>query len=115
MLFYIAGPMSGMIERNRPAFFAAEALLRSMGHTCLNPAVNEDNMGWDKTWAQYMMADALCVRKAQAVALLPGWHRSKGATIEVVKARRMHKPIFELIDGALVRLPITRTYPGIPT
>lgn len=105
MLLYVAGPMTGLPERNRPAFFAAEALLRSMGHDTLNPAISEDLMGWDCSWEDYMKNDAKLVRSADGIVLLPGWQKSKGAKIEARMARRWNKLIFELIDGELIAMP----------
>ena len=38
MIFYIAGPMTGLPGYNREAFMDAARLLRTCGHTVLNPA-----------------------------------------------------------------------------
>ena len=35
---YVSGPMSGLPDLNFPAFHAAAAELRALGHTVVNPA-----------------------------------------------------------------------------
>lgn len=79
MKLYIAGPMSGLPEFNYPAFHAAEAQLQAAGYETLNPATN----GEKDSWEDYMRAGIAQVIQADALALLPGWHASRGARIEV--------------------------------
>jgi len=47
MKIYIAGPMSGLPEFNYPAFHAADAELRALGHETLNPANNPECDSWE--------------------------------------------------------------------
>lgn len=80
MKIYIAGPMSGLPEYNYPAFNAVAEALRNQGHEVENPAENPEPPC--KSWEGYMrMAVAQLVR-CEAVALLPGWETSKGASVE---------------------------------
>lgn len=80
---YVAGPMSGLPEFNRPAFFAAEAYLKAQGALVMNPAVLPD--GWDH--ASYMRIAIPMMMTCDAVAFLPGWHSSDGALREYTRAR----------------------------
>lgn len=91
---YIAGPMRGMPERNYPAFHEAEARLVELGHEVINPARIEDEWtGVD--WAGCLRRDiALIVTRCSMVAALPGWQRSKGASLEVHVARELGMRVF---------------------
>lgn len=80
---YIAGPMSGLPEFNRPAFFAAEGYLKARGALVMNPAVLPD--GWDH--ASYMQIAIPMMMTCDAVAFLPGWQSSAGAQHEHTRAR----------------------------
>jgi nucleoside 2-deoxyribosyltransferase len=101
MKIYLAGPMRGKPNFNFPAFDYAAAKLREQGHEVFSPADHDreqngpeieinptgdeaicekqfgfsirDALGADLTW--------IC-READAVALLPGWEHSTGATAE---------------------------------
>lgn len=77
---YLAGPMSGLPKLNFPAFHAEAARLRAMGYTVVNPA--EINSDMQAEWADCMRADIRELVTCDGIALLPGWARSKGATLE---------------------------------
>ena len=77
---YIAGPMTGLPQSNYPAFHAAAAMLRTEGHHVENPAENpEPACG---TWQGYMRMALKQLADCDAIHLLPGWERSRGARIE---------------------------------
>lgn len=40
---YIAGPISGLIDSNRPEFYLAADVQRELGHILLNPATDRKN------------------------------------------------------------------------
>lgn len=86
MRIYVAGPMSGLPEFNYPAFYTAAAALRRKGHDVLNPAdVDRLDTGTprgQRTWHWYMRRTLRMVLEADAIALLPGWENSRGATLE---------------------------------
>jgi hypothetical protein len=77
---YVAGPMTGIEALNFPAFHAAAAILRARGYEVVNPAeINADpSAGWDAC----MRADIAQLVTCDCIALLPGWEKSRGATIE---------------------------------
>ena len=101
MKVYLAGPMRGIPEFNFPAFFAAAAKLRAEGHSVFNPAERDAASHGDKVWKGNMTGDLkeankqgfnlrealrddthyICM-EADAIALLPGWEKSSGATAE---------------------------------
>ena len=80
MRIYIAGPMSGLPALNFPAFHAEAAKLRALGHEVINPA--EVNPDTTMPWAQCMRKDIAELVTCDAIRLLPGWEKSKGATLE---------------------------------
>ena len=84
---YISGPMTGLPELNFPAFHAAARQLRDMGHTAFNPAEVGEEAG--KTWEDYMRKDIKLLCECDAILLLPGWEKSKGAHLELHIAHRI--------------------------
>lgn len=77
---YLAGPMTGIEAMNFPAFHAAAAKLRDSGYVVINPAeINPDPAA---NWNACMREDIAQLVTCDAIALLPGWERSRGATIE---------------------------------
>lgn len=106
---YVAGPMRGIKEFNFPAFNAAAAKLRDAGWIVFNPAekdnerhgtdISKGNVTGDESIAAqqhgFNLREALALdldficREADAVALLPGWERSKGANAEKATAEAL--------------------------
>lgn len=93
MRIYLAGPMSGLPESNYPAFHAAAARIRALGHHVENPAENPaPRCG---SWTGYMRMAIAQLVTCDAVALLPGWGKSKGAKIEARLAADLHLSIYD--------------------
>jgi len=87
MRVYISGPMTGLPDLNFPAFYAAAAELRARGLDVVNPAeINAENPG---SWESCMRADIKALCDCDALVMLPGWERSKGAHLEVHLAHRL--------------------------
>jgi nucleoside 2-deoxyribosyltransferase len=110
---YLAGPMRGIAEFNFPAFRDGAKRLREMGYEVFSPAERDEAEGFDptrdtpKSMDYYMRFDLPEVCRADAVAVLPGWEMSQGATLEVHVARKLGKEILsadtaEPIDRPLV-------------
>lgn len=81
MKIYISGPMTGYPDFNRKAFMEAEKHLLESGAEVLNPARVELPM--DASWVDYMKQDITMLMEADAIYMLEGWERSKGARIEL--------------------------------
>lgn len=79
MKVYISGPMTGIKDFNRPAFFAKEMTLRGMGHVVLNPARVGSDTG---KWEDNMRSSLYLLLQAQAITFLDGWEQSRGARLE---------------------------------
>ncbi|WP_421228514.1 DUF4406 domain-containing protein [Aeromonas jandaei] len=92
---YVAGPMTGLPEFNRPAFFAAEAHLKELGAVVVNPAVLPDGFSHDA----YMRMCIPMMMECDAVAFLPGWQQSKGARQEFTRAHSFGLDLYQLGIG----------------
>lgn len=88
---YLAGPMTGIDQLNFPAFHAEAARLRALGYDVVNPAeLNADpSVGWHACMRQDIAQLVTC----DAIALLPGWKKSRGACIEANLARDLEMEI----------------------
>lgn len=75
---YIAGPMTGLPEFNKPAFHAKADELLEEGFTVLNPAILPDGLEHH----EYMQICLPMVQVSDAIYMLSGWESSKGALME---------------------------------
>lgn len=101
---YIAGPMTGMPEHNFPAFHAAAERFRRAGWDVANPAENFHGRT-DLPRSAYLRADVALLAQCDAIALLPGWDRSGGATLEAVIAAEIGLTFFDAFSGEQMEEP----------
>ncbi len=119
MLIYLAGPMRHYPDFNRAAFDKVSKRLRAAGHTVFSPAENDVDLfgnkmkkknrkGDENTLAKELGIETKALRRkvfasdmkwiceeADAVALLPGWKKSTGATAERALGRALgHEIIY---------------------
>lgn len=94
MNVYLAGKMRGLPDLGYPAFNAAAAELRAQGHFVFSPPETiplktdiRRAMAIDTAW--------ICTY-ADAIALLPGWESSTGATAEHALAKAIGIEIIHL-------------------
>lgn len=94
MIVYLSGPMSGQPEFGYPVFRVYAKRLREAGHEVIDPS---ENFGGDPSHErhEYMRLDVGHVLNAEAIALLPGWERSRGARLEVAIARELNLPVLD--------------------
>lgn len=118
---YLAGPMSGFADHNFPAFDKATAALRADGIIVISPAelsrqiqvqVDDNGNVLDGTYAICMRQDIEALLTVDAVVVLPGWERSRGARFEAHLAQLLNLPVIdyhtvEIID-AIVMTTIQR-------
>lgn len=92
MKVYLSGPMTGLPKHNYPAFLQKAAVLRGLGITVLNPA---EHFGGDRSLdrTEYLEADARDILAADAIVVMEGWERSKGAQWEIDFARGVGRPV----------------------
>ena len=106
---YIAGPMTGVPDHNFPAFLAAADRFREAGWEVTNPA---ENLGGrtDLPREIFLRLDVILLAQCDAIALLPGWERSAGATLEAVLATEIGLRFFDAISGMQLEEPPRTTY-----
>lgn len=90
MKLYLAGPMTGYKDLNFPHFHAVADLLRRQGHEVINPA--EVNSDPTMAWEDCMRKDIAVLVTCEGIALLDGWEKSRGATLEhhIARSLSMH-------------------------
>lgn len=76
---YIAGPMSGYVDHNFPAFKKAAKELRARGYDVISPHEIENDQN---DWYQCMRDDIKQLVDCDTIYLLDGWWNSTGAKLE---------------------------------
>lgn len=89
---YLSGPMTGIKDKNFPAFNKASKALRKKGYQVINPA-ELDMQHPRQTWAECLRRDIVAEMRCNGVATLPGWKRSRGAQLEVYIAEALNWPV----------------------
>jgi hypothetical protein len=100
--------MSGYDDYNWPSFKEASRLLREAGYEVRCPT--ESGAGFDMPWVECLKLSLKAMMDCNAVALLPGWEDSRGATIEVDLAGKLDMAIHPLVHW--LRPPIVMAYAG---
>jgi hypothetical protein len=117
---YLAGPMRGLQHWNADAFDRAAAAWAAEGWTVFNPmemaclggfdprqATTEEEVkakGHDNAYLRKVMREDLeAVLRVEALALLPGWEKSMGATVEVALAQFLGLPLFSAVTMMRLR------------
>lgn len=112
MRVYLAGPMTGIAFYNFPAFDAHKAKWIADGQDVTSPAditrelwreryereydPATDAADWgDAIVCEMFKRDLAAVCDADAIALLPGWRKSKGANLELAVARALGKKVYD--------------------
>jgi nucleoside 2-deoxyribosyltransferase len=105
MKVYIAGPMSGYPDNNFAAFDSAAEALRQSGHEVVSPADMNRAAGFTpnrkptpKEYADFMREDIKAILSCDAIAMLPFWRLSKGASFEHSVAEMIGLQIMMLED-----------------
>ena len=84
---YISGPMTGLPNLNMEAFNDAEDKLRKAGWSDIrNPARLAVNEYENLPRTLYLRSDLRQLLDCQAILLLRGWHKSRGARLEALIA-----------------------------
>lgn len=93
-IVYLSGPMAGIDEYNIPAFNHAERLLRAKGYAVINVGMFGPNPKF--AWRDYLARDLALLPQCDIVVTLPGYRKSKGATLETHVARELGMKIVPL-------------------
>lgn len=93
MKVYISGPMSGYKNLNKGAFAEVEATLKAKGYEVINP----HNYPHD-SYEVCMRRDIQLLLECDAIFMLKGWSKSKGAKTEFAVACSIGLHIFNYTD-----------------
>jgi hypothetical protein len=107
MKLYISGGITGYEDENRPAFNRAAAFLRGLGHSVINP-MDSDGKARSQTWADFLRKDLCLLSDCEGIALLPGWHHSRGARLEVFVAVKLGMFFRDAETGEFMQIDLVR-------
>lgn len=88
--------MTGKPDLNFELFNTAAKAWREAGWFVFNPA-ETDNGSKDKPREWYLRMDLVSLADSDAIALLPGWKRSKGALLELYIAKELGLEIYDAL------------------
>lgn len=101
---YIAGPITGMKDLNRPLFKEAADIIRKTGLLVRNPHEFCEDLPSTSKWAEYMRRCLPELMKCTDIIMLPGWKHSEGANLEYYNARAIGIRIHYSLDGFMLHL-----------
>lgn len=84
-MIYICGPMTGLPGNNYDEFDQWAQTLRAYGYEVANPAESPECPSWE----HYMRLSMVQLAQCEGVALLSGWEKSRGASLEVFVATQL--------------------------
>lgn len=104
---YLAGPMRGLPDWNFSAFEKAAKEWTDAGFHVFSPALIAQSMGYgldhhaepDKEEGKLrlqhvILSDIACIFASDAIALLSGWEKSRGVTVELALAQFLGLPSY---------------------
>jgi len=93
---YLSGPMTGIPCFNAPEFLKYATKYRTLGWEVISPP-EMDGGDFSQDYSFYMRRDirVLLEDGIDRVYLLPGWHKSKGANLEVKLAQTFNIPVYD--------------------
>lgn len=101
MKIFVTGPMRGKQDLNRPAFAKATLRLRGVGYEVISPSELDDielKQGKPLDVNHALLRDLGYIVDCQAMAVLPNWQSSAGATGEIRFALGLSPPL-KIIDA----------------
>ena len=111
---YIAGPVTGLPDRNRPAFEVARLVVERITGARVTIPHDFVKQSDAETTPMVLCVVAICdmvkLGLSPVVVVLPGWRESAGSLVEVALARKLGVPVCELHGDELVLLS-----PGHPS
>jgi nucleoside 2-deoxyribosyltransferase len=91
MLVYISGKITGK-ENYKDDFLKAECWLKLNDYKVINPAKLDEVLP-KLTYQQYMAIDYKLIELCDAIFMLDGWQKSKGAVAELSYAKTLGKKV----------------------
>jgi nucleoside 2-deoxyribosyltransferase len=105
--------MTGLPDYNFSAFNEAALKLREEGFKVISPAELDEDSGpeppaegekYGPEYVAYLKRDVQHVIEVDAVVVLPGWDKSRGAKFETYLAAGLDKPVFRYATGSRVSI-----------
>ena len=90
----LVGPMTGLPNYNRAAFLKAQEYFEAKGFHVINPGEAAPDLE-DTDWHGYMRRSLHNLLGVNHIGLLPGWHKSQGARLEVDVANALNLLMWE--------------------
>lgn len=91
--FYVAGPIRGVPDFNKPMFYLVTRLLKEKGFTAWCP-----NIDPELSFAQLISNDLdMVINHCSGIAFLPGWRESQGANVEAFVSFLCGKKTVEVV------------------
>lgn len=98
---YVAGPMTGYVSNNYPAFNAATHELRKVGFEVVNPA--EFGANSPASYVELLKRDLHALLECDGVAVIDKWWESVGARNEVQVAGLLKMPVRSLSEWVQIK------------
>ena len=96
---YVSGPVTGFADGNRPAFEEAARALRASGCAARIP---HDDVDPGTPWIPALKLTIMAIlAQADGLAMLEGWERSRGASLERQVALALGMPVMTV--GSWIR------------
>jgi hypothetical protein len=130
LVYYLAGPMTGIPQFNFPKFRSVATELRMQGFHVISPAEMDDKeqlaaaldsetgelnpdgtTANGDTWGDFLSRDIKIVADhVDALILLRDWYKSKGARTEAFVAMNLGKPLFTYLPEVGIQdlIPLSR-------
>ena len=97
MRVYISGGITGVPDY-KENFYNAEAKLKDLGYSVINPSNINDMLPDDFTYNEYMKLDYAMLDLCDTIYLIPGWNKSKGSKLELERALSQKMKIMTVED-----------------
>lgn len=104
---YLAGPIDDVPEGNKPLFNKLETEWNSCPRIlAFNPHKIKKPKGFEPTWYNYMRLCVPVLMSCDAIAMLPGWEKSSGATKEKAIAEMFNFKVYDAMHPSTIPRPL---------